>query len=111
MSWRGIPRKFRSGPPEGPGAHMGWNMHGAQVVNDRVVQNVGFFTVSLSVRLMSCFTGGSGTSDTRDQIQNSIYLLPGSPSYNFFIIIIIIIIIVIIIFIFACIYSLFFMPP
>ena len=68
-------------------------MHGAHVVNDKVAHYVGSMTVSLSVRLWSCLTGWSGTSDSRDQIQNSIHLLHRSPSYNFIIIIIVNIII------------------
>ena len=59
---------------------MGWSMHGASVVNDKVANYVGSMTVSLSVRLLSCLAGLSGASDTREQIQNNVlYLLPRSP--------------------------------
>ena len=86
-------------PAGGPGASMGWSTRWASVVNDRVPSYVGSATVSPCVRLFSCLAGWSGASDTRRKIQNDIfmilYLLPGSPSYNFIIDIIIIIIIII----------------
>ena len=76
-------KEVSSRPARGHWAPLGWNMQGAHVVNDRVVHYVGFLSVSLSVRLLSCLTGWSGTTNTHDQIQNSIYLLPRSPSCIF----------------------------
>ena len=61
-------------PADGPGASMGWSMRGVRVVNDRVASYVGSSTVSPCVRLLSCFAGWSGASDTREQIQNDIFI-------------------------------------
>ena len=61
-------------PADGPGASMGWGMRGARVVNDRVASYVGSTTVSPCVPLLSCLADWSGASDTREQIQNVIFI-------------------------------------
>ena len=61
-------------PADGPGASMGWSMRGVRVVNDRVASYVGSSTVSPCVRLLGCFAGWSVASDTREQIQNDIFI-------------------------------------
>ena len=61
-------------PADGPDASMGWSMRGVRVVNDRVASYVGSTTVSPCVRLLSCVAGWSGASDTREQIQNDIFI-------------------------------------
>ena len=53
---------------------MGWSMHGARVVNDRVASYVGSTTVLPIVRLLSCLAGWSDASDTREQIHNDIFI-------------------------------------
>ena len=47
------------------------------MVNGRFAHSISSLAVSLSVRLLSFLTGWSGTSDTRDQIQNRGARWPG----------------------------------